>query len=246
MPKPRLLTVADLHKYVSEATGKTISDVTANDLIFKLESHVLGVVKKEASVPKPPYRIVHSRNLSGVAKEWLADNDGSGNKFSMFRADDNWVGKLLTKHDRDPEWDDHKSYLFLRKEMWGSPLNGEADENLHDAFHSSSLPSYPRENYPLEKLRKGIARDTPTRKSKRVRIPKSRLVLDEQAFQAVHLPDDEGCYSLFMDEPHAMKTFFRGNHGEGGDEGEISFWWSDLQDIWVLWTDWVRWVIHFE
>src|SRR5690606_533268 len=95
----------------------------------------------------------------------------------------------------------------------------------------------PRECYPLDQYRRNIPRTVKgqLKEGRRYRIPKSQAVRAIRPFQLVHLPDDEGCYSVLPAELHLTKTFFA-KHDE-----DISFGWSESQDLWVLWTDWVRW-----
>jgi len=240
MPQPSLKAAVPLIRdFIEARTGKTISDSDLDDLLIRFESYLINKVLGPEKKPEPPLKFADSRNMSGVVKEWLPDFNGTNKVYRIFDLDEHWVGKRLTLNDGKPGWEDHRSYLFLRREIWqrenAPPL--EPDAELLAAFNRSSPPN-PKECFSIDVLRKGIARTVSKGKEKRVRIPQSEEIRKTRAFQAIHLPDDEGCNSVLMAEPHAMKTFFQ------GDE-EISFWWSEAEDVWVLWTDWVRWVIIF-
>lgn len=250
MKKNRLVKIVSIQQFVKDRIGVGISDVAAEGLLTSIEAYILNKSRTTDSEVQPPYLIPEQqRNLSMLAREWLVDKIGRENKVRLFRVNDDWVGRPLVKitKNMDPEhWDDHMSFLFFRSSMVSGKIEiEEASLGLLKAFELS-VKCKPRENYPLVEFRKRQSRAVEARFNNRVRIPKTQQVRDLTPFQALHMPDDEGCYSIIRDEPHAMKTFFRGNHGGPNDAGEISFWWSDKEDLWVLWTEWVKWVIRFQ
>lgn len=228
-----------------ERTGVKLSDFRANDLLGRVEIHLVNQGQKVVSGPKAPFTINHSRNLSQQARDWLL---GADRDFSIHAVDNAWLGSKLTKitANYDPDWDNRETFLFMRKEMVADDkVTGDADEKLVEIFNSSS-DLKPKESYPLDSFGKMVSRLVGTRTAKRVRIPKTEHVREETPFQALHMPDDAGCHSILMEEAHGMKTFFRGIHGSDGDRGEMNFWWSENEDLWVFWTYWVRWVVKFK
>jgi len=230
---------------VLERTGVSLSDFHAQDLLSRVEIHLMTQGKVSASEPESPFGIDQSRNLSQQGRDWLLGADRS---FSIYTVNDDWLGKKLTRitANYDPDWDNRETFLFMRKEMVADgKVTGDAEEKLVEIFNSSS-DLKPKESYPLDSFGKMVGRLVGTRNSKRVRIPKTAHVREETPFQALHMPDDEGCYNITMEEAHGMKTFFRGNHGIDGDRGEMNFWWSENEDLWVFWTYWVRWIVKFK
>jgi hypothetical protein len=247
MPKAKkanLVTPLEIQQFVRQRQGQTINLVQASGLVLSIEAYVLRQAAKQEEIAAPPYIYQTSRCLSNLAKEWLADHRDGENTYDLLLVAPDWVGKRLTKHETKGKanygWEDHDSYVFLRREMWKSPTQPCDSADLLLAFELSQSPKHPKECYPLSALRDNISRYIVPRKTKRVRIPKNAAIRESQPFQAVHLPDDTGCHSVLMDEPHAMKTFFR------GDQGDISFWWSEDESLWILWTDWVKWLVRFK
>lgn len=215
-------------------------------MLNRIEISLISQVERLNEAPKPPYEIHKTRNLSQQAKDWLLGADRS---MAIFAVNDEWVGTQLTRITKnyDPEWNNRETCLFMKRAMVAenSVKSGSGGELLTDMFDASS-GLLPRESYPLDEFGRLVGRLVTTRVNKRVRIPKNPHIREETPFQALHLPDDEGCHNILMEEAHGMKTFFRGNHGDHGDRGELSFWWSDEEDLWVFWTDWVKWVIRFK